>query len=215
MKRLLDLFCGAGGAAMGYSRAGFEVTGVDIHPQPHYPFTFVQAEALTYPLNGFDVIHASPPCQLFSVASLGRRRAGKVYVDYLSPIRERLLEHGGLWIIENVPGSPLRLPVLLCGEMFGLSIFRHRLFETSHLLLSMSHSPHRGKIGEGYFSVAGGAGRWKSCGTVKRDVSKGTVTQWRQALGISWMTGKELTQAIPPAYTEYLGRQLIAWLGAG
>lgn len=216
--RLLDLFCGAGGSAMGYHRAGFEVVGVDIAPQKHYPFEFHQADALEYLAahgHEFDAIHASPPCQGYSVASVIHRNNGKVYPKLVEVVRHRLLMIGRPYVIENVPGAPLEEPLMLCGLMFGLRVFRHRLFETSFFNLSPDHITHTGrKIGEGYYSVAGGAGRWKTWGTVKRNVSKGTVAEWRQAMGIDWMTRSELTQAIPPAYTEYIGRNLIAYLEA-
>ncbi len=208
--QLLDLFCGAGGAAMGYHRAGFEVVGVDNKPQPHYPFEFIQDDALTYPLDGFDVIHASPPCQKFSKASNVHIKAGKKYPDCLTPTRQRFIQYGGMWVIENVVGAPMQRIVRLCGLTFGLKVFRHRDFDSSHWIQQPEHKNHKGKrIGEGYFSIAGGAGRWKSWGTVYRNISKGTADEWRDAMGIDWMTRKELTQAIPPAYTEYIGRQLI------
>lgn len=197
---------------MGYCRAGFDdITGVDINPMPRYPFKFVQGDALSFPLHGFDVVHASPPCQAFSVASELHRRAGKKYPDCLTPIRIKLKEWGGPWIIENVPGAPIEpYAIQLCGLMFGLKVFRHRLFQCSHLIFQPDHPSHAGsKVGEGFYSVAGGAGRWKSWGTVKRNVSKGTRDEWRTAMGIDWMNRKELTQSIPPAYTEWIGKQLI------
>ncbi|MEA3346944.1 MAG: DNA cytosine methyltransferase [Candidatus Auribacterota bacterium] len=208
--RLLDLFCGAGGCSMGYHRAGFDVVGVDINQQKNYPFEFHKADAMLFPLDGFDVIHASPPCQKFSVASNVHRNRGKEYPDLLTPTRKRFRKHGIPFVVENVPNSPMNCTIILCGLMFGLKVFRHRHFECSEMIMSPAHPTHGGKkIGEGYFSVAGGAGRWKSWGTVKRDVSKGTVKEWRIAMGIDWMTRKELTQAIPPAYTEWIGRQLM------
>lgn len=150
------------------------------------------------------------------MASELHRRAGKEYPDCLTPIRERLKAHGGLWVIENVLGAPIKpYAIQLCGLMFGLKVFRHRLFQCSHLVPSVEHPSHDGcKVGEGFFSVAGGAGRWKSWGTVHRDVSKGTREEWRAAMGIPWMTRHELTQAIPPAYTEYIGKWLIKFIGS-
>lgn len=211
--RLLDLFCGAGGASMGYHRAGFEVVGVDINPQKNYPFEFHQADALTYPLDGFDVIHASPPCQKFSLASVRHIKEGKVYPDCLTPIRERLKKSDAIWIIENVLGAPMDRKTVLCGLMFGLKVFRHRAFESNALIFHPLHPSHNGKrIGEGYFSVAGGSGRWKSWGTIHRDISKGTIKEWREAMGINWMTGTEIKEAIPPAYCEFIGRQLMEYL---
>ena len=208
---LLDLCCKSGGASMGYHRAGFEVVGVDIEPQKHYPFKFIQGDALTFPLEGYDAYHASPPCQAFTMANYQARRDGKaIHPNLIDPIRQRLIATGKPWVIENVIGAPLINPLLLCGTMFGLGVFRHRLFESNILILAPLHAPHKGKIGDGkYFSVAGGAGRWKSWGTVVRDVNKGSVLEWREAMGIDWMIRKGLTQAIPPAYTEYIGSFLI------
>src|SRR5574337_20985 len=125
--RLLDLFCCAGGCAMGYHRAGFDVVGVDINPQQRYPFEFHQADAMTFDLSGFDAIHASPPCQAYTV--LGGREDLSHYPDLVDAVRERLQASGKPWIIENVPGAPLRDPITLCGAMFGLRRYRHRLFE--------------------------------------------------------------------------------------
>jgi len=209
---LLDLFCGAGGTAMGYHRAGFDVVGVDIKPQPHFPFEFHQTDALEY-LSGhgreFDVIHASPPCQGYSVASMVHRNQGKKYPLLIGKCRQALTLMSRPWIIENVPGAPL-VGITLCGTMFGLGVFRHRIFESSELLFQPSHVPHVGKIGDGiYFSVAGGAGRWKSWGSVQRNISKGTAAQWRLAMGIDWMTRNEIKEAIPPAYTEFIGKQIV------
>ena len=128
--RILDLFCGAGGAAMGYHRAGFDVVGVDIKPQPRYPFEFVQADAMTYPLDGFDAIHASPVCKRHSAATPTWAR--KNHPNQIPPTRERLIRTGLPWVIENVPGAPLRPDLKLCGCMFGLNeLERERWFETN------------------------------------------------------------------------------------
>lgn len=197
---------------MGYYRAGFEVVGVDIKPQPNYPFEFHLADALTFPLDGFDAYHASPPCQAYSLAAIIHRNNGKIYPDLIMATRFRLLWTGKPYVIENVPpaGRYLINPMMLCGVMFDLGVFRHRYFEHSFPIPPMEHKKHNGKIGDGkYFSVAGGAGRWKSWGTVYRNVSKGTAAQWREALGIDWMLREELTQAIPPAYTEYIGKYMV------
>jgi DNA (cytosine-5)-methyltransferase 1 len=210
--RLLDLFCGAGGAAMGYHRAGFEVIGVDIKPQPRYPFEFHQADALdvlrhladptkSWPFVWLpDAIHASPPCQEYTAL---RVRWGQHYPDLLGRTRE-LLEAPGLpYVIENVPGSPIRAQALLCGTMFNLGaggrrVFRHRYFESNVPLgippLACCHDRRA-------LTVTGtGAHRE----LVKADMSA--------ALGIDWMSRAELSQAIPPAYTEWIGRQLLAYL---
>jgi len=200
MSRLLDLFCGAGGAAMGYHRAGFEVVGVDIKPQPHYPFEFHQADAMTYPLEGFDAIHASPPCQAYSQAALG---TGKTYPDLLAAVRERLVIAGAAWVIENVPGAPMRADFRLCGCMFGLSLRRERWFETSwqHFALRQP-CLHTGPV----VSVVGhGTPTW-----VRKILRfNPTIHHYREAMGIDWMNRDELSQAIPPAYTEYIGSWLM------
>jgi len=202
---------------MGYHRAGFEVVGVDIKPQPHYPFEFHQADAITYPLEGFDVYHASPPCQFCSVASIVHRNNGKQYPNLIGAIRFRFVFTGKPFIIENVSRAAGFMidPFTLCGVMFGLGVFRHRCFETNFSIYPPAHKKHDGKIGDGkYFSIAGSAGRWKSWGTVYRNISKGTVAQWREAMGIDWMIRAELTQAIPPSYTEYIGKYLIQEMAA-
>src|SRR5215467_701837 len=126
--RLLDLFCGAGGAAMGYHRAGFDVVGVDIKPQPRYPFTFIQADAMTFPLEGFDAIHASPPCQAYIRSGMYDKSR---HPDLLPPVRCQLERSDVPWVIENVPGAPMRVDLKLCGCMFGLGVARQRWFETS------------------------------------------------------------------------------------
>lgn len=198
---------------MGLHRAGFEVTGVDIAPQKNYPFKFIQGDAMDADLSGYDFVWASPPCQAFTMANHKDRTDGRaVHPNLIPAVRSMLRELPH--IIENVPGAPLENPSLLCGVMFGLGVFRHRIFESNYLLLTEDHPRHTGKmIGDGkMFSIAGGAGRWKSWGTVKRDVSKGSAAEWRAAMDIDWMTRKELTQAIPPAYSEYLARQILAAL---
>ncbi len=206
-----DLFCGAGGAAMGLHRAGFEVEGWDIKPQKHYPFTFHLGDALEADLTGFDFVWASPPCQLFSLATTPERR--KNHKNMVPDTRAKLRASRMPFIIENVCQAPLETQVMLCGTMFRLGVFRHRHFESSHLLIQPYHQKHEGIIGDGkFFSIAGSAGRWKTWGTVKRNVSKGSAKEWKNAMGIDWMTRKELTQAIPPAYSEFLGRQIIRFL---
>jgi DNA (cytosine-5)-methyltransferase 1 len=212
--RLLDLFCGAGGAAMGYHRAGFEVVGVDIKPQKHFPFEFHEDDALSFLVHHgkeYDAIHASPPCQAFSMANYKDRTTGRCqYTNLIPDTRDLLQVVLRPWIIENVPTAPLIDPIMLCGTMFGLGVFRHRHFETSFPLIAPAHAKHDGKIGDGkYFSVAGGSGRWKSWGTVKRNITKGSIADWRKAMGVDWMVMGEIQQAIPPAYTEWIGRQLM------
>src|SRR5258707_18456 len=138
--RLLYLFCGAGGAAMGYHRAGFEVVGVDISPQNHFPFEFIQADAISYALENvshFDAIHASPPCQQYSMAAQSQRNNGKVYPDLLPTTRAALQKTGKPFVIENVKGAPMRPDLKLCGCLFGLNLRRERWFETSWHELSL------------------------------------------------------------------------------
>jgi DNA (cytosine-5)-methyltransferase 1 len=217
--RLLDLFCGAGGAAMGYHRAGFDVYGVDIVPQPRYPFEFVQDDAMSvlgeiWPeelRRQFDAIHASPPCQAYSVANNIHGRGD--HPDLVSSVR-RLLELTGLpWIMENVPGAPLRNPVVVCGQALGTGVKRHRLFESTHLFL-VPPCP-RGHPGD-WVSVFGHTvlerghviGKAKGGGNRIKRRHLGT-DRGREAMGTPWMTREEMSEAIPPAYTEHLGRQLI------
>ena len=199
--KLLDLFCGAGGAATGYHRAGFEVVGVDIKPQPHYPFEFHLADALEFPLDGYDAYHASPPCQRYSRLSLvrggGKRES---HPDLVGVTRDILLKTNLPFVIENVVGSPLINPIILCGLMFHLKVYRHRLFECSFPIFKIPHIKHpevcpsagKGQSKSGYVSVCGHQG-----GGV-------TMGEWRKAMGIEWMSQGEISQAIPPAYTEYL-----------
>ena len=208
---LLDLFCGAGGAAAGYVSAGFDVVGVDIAPQPNYPFEFHQSDALEW-LGGSDdtdlarisAIHASPPCQHYT--PLGALHPEKEYPDLVAATRD-LLEATGLpYVIENVMAAPLikERAITLCGGMFGLRTYRHRRFESNHLLMQPDHPKHiirtatrqrRQRWDEGWHvSITGDVG----------------VYLGFEAMGIDWMTGNELCQAIPPAYTDFVGKQLLA-----
>jgi DNA (cytosine-5)-methyltransferase 1 len=213
--KLLDLFCGAGGCSVGYHRAGFEVTGVDLCDQPHYPFRFVQTNALTAKfLGNYDAIHASPECQGYCWSTQHHRNKGKVYSDDIPAVRELLIRSGKPYVIENVPTAPLINPIYLEGTMFGLGVIRRRGFETNWRMRQPRFRrrkppikrPHKftGKMIQksAYCSVAGnGADGW-SC----------RVADWREAMGIDWMTRAEITQAIPPAYTEYIGRYLLGIL---
>lgn len=220
--RILDAFCKAGGAGMGYKRAGFEVIGVDIEPQPNFPFAFIQGDAVEYiksHWHEFDAIHASPPCQKFSrVQSLGRARNGtyREHTDWIEATRAVLQYADIPYVIENVMGAPLREPIVLCGVMFpALRVYRHRGFECSFPIEAPRHTPHNdrtpsagnGKSPKGYISVCGSGG-------VRGMNSKEIVSYWGYAMGIEWMTRSELAQAIPPAYTEYVGRALLKYLNA-
>jgi DNA (cytosine-5)-methyltransferase 1 len=214
--RLLDLFCGAGGAAMGYHRAGFQILGIDNHPQPHYPFEFIQDDALDYvageyydrTLGRFDAIHASPPCQAY----IQRNKHLKTgYPKLIESLREWLERIGIPYIIENVEGAPLLSPIKLCGTMFDLPLLRHRLFEFSHSPpLFIPQCNHRGTVASGdYAGVYAFGGKGHRHGKGVRDPKNKPGPDWNEAMGIDWMTKKELTQAIPPAYTEYVGKELI------
>lgn len=213
--RLLDLFCCAGGAGVGYHRAGFDVVGVDLKPQPRYPFAFLLADALTLDpewIATFDAIHASPPCQSYS--DLAKRNGNAdAWPRLIEPVRDLLVRSGLPYVIENVDGAPLLNPVVLCGTMFpGLRVLRHRLFETNFVLLAPPHGKHPlvhtfdkrksqfGKTDEmrDFVSVTGGG----NC----------TVAAASDAMGIDWMTKNELNEAIPPAYTQFIGEQLKAQL---
>lgn len=202
--RLLDLFCGAGGAAMGYYRAGFDVIGVDLNPQPHYPFEFYQADALTFEIRGAHAVHASPPCQHYSrMRSVTRGQ----YPDLVAATRDWLEAAGVPWVIENVPGAPLRDPVELCGLSFGLNVIRHRLFESPVCLLAPAHGAHR----PGTYSPTGhGDPNWRERAAFPHLRGRGYTQRCREAMGVDWMTRDELAQSIPPAYTEHIGKQLIA-----
>ena len=206
--RLLDLFCGAGGCSMGYHRAGFDVTGVDINPQPRYPFTFIQADVMTLDpefIRSFDAVHASPPCQAYSMASQQWRKAGKVYPDLLGPVRGMLIETGKHYVIENVPGADLINPTKLTGALFGLRVRRTRYFETSFdipLILVPSESKSNFKMGRPIVE-----------GDIITPVGHFSgVAYAKKQMDIDWMTQKELSQAIPPAYTEFIGKQLMDYL---
>lgn len=211
--RLLDLFCGAGGAASGYARAGFDVIGVDRDRQPRYPCEFIQADARSYfgrpdLLDRFDAIHASPPCQRF--AARGQQR--RTHPDLIAETRAALAGPRP-YVIENVPAAPLHDPMILCGQMFGLGVYRHRAFEINWRIVQPRHVPHAGHIGDGqHFTVTGHTGGHACKKTGGRKVAGGTVADWRTAMGIPWMTAAELVEAIPPAYTEFIGRQLLALL---
>jgi len=210
--KLLDLFCGAGGASAGYAAAGFEVHGVDLKHGKRYPYTYVRADVLdvlrdkNY-LDQFDVIHASPPCQTHSITKHLRNAQGKTTskLDLIPETRAALVKSGKPYIIENVPGSPLIDPIQLCGSSFGLKVRRHRLFE-SNMPLEGSVCNHKlqGRPVGVY-------------GSLNDEIPQGgktaaTINDARDAMGMPWAIWTELVEAIPPAFTEYLGGQVGSWL---
>jgi len=211
--RLLDLFCGAGGAGMGYHRAGFDVVGVDIKPQPHYPFEFHQADAMAFPLDGFDAIHASPPCQAYSAATAPAAKAN--HPDLYAPTRDRLVASGLPYAIENVIGAPYSHGVVLCGSMFGLEedgewLRRHRNFEASWLVFQ---PPCAHPVGRRPILVTG-----KSfINGQPRDYKhsrQGPFDLACRLMGIDWTDRHGLANAIPPAYTSWLGAQMLSVVSA-
>lgn len=211
--RLLDLFSCAGGAGVGYARAGFDVLGVDIDPQPNYPYEHHVGDALQYLAKHgreFDAIHASPPCQGYTALKAVH---GNPWPLLIEPVRDLLDQIGKPYVIENVQGAPIRRDLVLCGEMFGLRVLRHRYFELGNWTgTAPDHQPHRGRVAgwrhgqyyDGpYFAVYGNGG------------GKGTVAQWQDAMGIDWTSDRrELAEAIPPAFTQHIGTQLMAALVA-
>jgi DNA (cytosine-5)-methyltransferase 1 len=206
VRKLLDLFCGSGGASAGYAEAGFDVTGIDIEPMPRYPYRFVQADALEYVAahgREYDVIHASPPCQAHMTL---RHWTKKTYPDLIGATRELLQATGRPYVIENVLGAPLIEPLMLCGSMFGLRVIRHRIFETSlRLLFSPATCSHpKNAVGR---RGNEGTREWITCTGHFAGKAKA-----QQAMGIDWMTRDEMSQAIPPPYTFWLGRQLVELL---
>lgn len=226
--RLLDLFCGAGGAAMGYARAGFQVVGVDNQPQPNYPFEFHQADAtklrfvdqgpaidhgfMTINITRFDAIHTSPPCQRYSQMSNCRPGLSETYLDQVLNERARLTTTQLPWVIENVPGSPTMKHsglfdshgVELCGHMFGLALYRHRHFESNVHLYQPDHPRH--------FIPGAKAGHWKPGEIISVSGNCSPIALAKEAMGIHWMSRAELAEAIPPAYTQFIGEQLLSVL---
>jgi len=210
--KLLDLFCGAGGAGKGYMDAGFDVTGIDIEAQPDYPGTFIQSDALAYLAahgHEYDAIHASPPCQASSALSKGTNK-GKYYLNLIPATRALLALQNKPTIIENVQGSDLRRDLTLCGEMFGLAVIRHRYFECSFPVLEPEHIKHRGRVrgwrhGEyfdgPYLAIYGDGG------------GKGSVKEWQDAMDMPWTSSrKSIAESIPRAYTRFIGGQLMQFL---
>ena len=206
--RLLDLFCGAGGSAMGYYRAGFDIVGVDNVRMPDYPFPFIQADAVGYGrrhAKEFDVINASPPCQTFSKMSACRPGLKATYRDLISPTRELMERSGKPYVIENVKGSSVRPDLILCGQMVGLALYRHRYFESNVSLPEQMECVHTVKSSR--------AGHPKPGTIISVAGHVYPIAMAEAAMGIDWMSRDELVEAIPPAYTELIGRQLLRQMG--
>lgn len=212
---ILDLFCGAGGAAAGYDSAGFDVIGVDVEPQPHYPFQFIQAEAMEFIRDQLEfggirplaAIHASPPCQGYTVAK--SLHPDKEYPKLIPEVRRYLRASGLPYVIENVPGAPMVRPTLICGLALGLGVKRHRLFETSFPLTAPLCPPdHPGD----WVTVFGRSVRSREAKIMSKDERRVGIDIGRRAMGIEWMSRAELSEAIPPAYTELVGKQLMEHL---
>lgn len=202
---LIDGYCGAGGATKGYQRAGFYVIGVDVWPQPNYcGDEFVQADFLTFPLDGAQAVHASPPCQRWTAYGRRPEHVGE-YPDLIAPTRTRLVASGAPYVIENIPGTPLEAPIMLCGSMFDLDVQRHRLFETSWGLEDHPWPCRHGIWAPRYPQATN---RRNLRRTVEVGVWRIPLADQLRAMGIDWMAIEELSEAIPPAYTEWIGARL-------
>lgn len=216
---LLDLFCCEGGASAGYVRAGFDVLGIDITPQPRYPYRFLQADALgllswlidSHAIRQFAAIHASPPCQRYSTL---KSMTTHQYADLLAPTRELLMTSGLPWILENVATAPMHQGIEICGTALGLNVRRHRRFDSSHLLYGPGmcrHNPDNVNVyGHGAWNYRPRSDdprikHW----TRKTQQCPLPVAAAKEAFEASWMTQHGLAECIPPAYTEFLGRQLL------
>jgi DNA (cytosine-5)-methyltransferase 1 len=194
---------------MGYYRAGFEVTGIDIKNQKRYPFEFIKADAIEVLkdidyLKTFDILVGSPPCQTHSITQHLRNAQGKGTdkIDLIPETREGFIASGKPYVIENVPGSPLNNPLTLCGSSFDLKVRRHRLFESNIFLtgLTCNHKKQGKPVG--------------IYGSMRDEIPGGghtakTIEQAREAMGIDWMLWGDLVEAIPPVYTEFIGKQII------
>jgi DNA (cytosine-5)-methyltransferase 1 len=206
--RLLDLFCGAGGCSVGYARAGFDVVGVDIEPHPDHPFPMIVADALEVDLDGFDAYHASPPCQGYT--TMNNRHASSI-PRLIEPVRERLMATGKPYVIENVPGALawLRSPIELTGEMFGLGVHRPRLFESNVMLMAPAR-PRRQDNPAAVYGKQDGRWLWERKDGTRLYVAD--LASGSEAMGIDWMDWDDLREAVPPAYTEFIGAQLLEHL---
>lgn len=210
--KILDLFCKAGGCSKGYFDAGFDVVGVDIERQPKYPYKFIQEDAFLflqqYDLKEYDAIHASPVCKRYSTITR-TAKTHDLHPDQISDIRELLVKTGLPFVIENVPEAPLENPFMLCGTMFGLNVVRHRHFEVNWPIeinpfeMRCNHTKtvvKHGRRPDRERNYAAATGHFSDVPFVQK------------SMGIHWMGQKELSQAIPPAYTRFIGRKLIDYL---
>jgi DNA (cytosine-5)-methyltransferase 1 len=206
--------CCEGGASAGYAAAGFEPEGVDIKARPRYPFRFHKADALDFPLDGFDFIHASPPCQAHTQA---QRLQGRTHPELIGPIRERLIAWGGPWVIENVPGAPMRKDLVLCGSQFGLRwkdcvLYRHRWFESN---VPLPFFPPMDCLHDApTISIFGHTvlGASRVAGVTYKHPNKRVhlgVAAGREVMGAPWMSREGLSEAIPPCYSEFIGTHLL------
>jgi len=216
--RLLDAFCCQGGAGMGYSRAGFDVTGIDIDPQPRYPFPFIQGDAVAYIREHgaeYDAIHASPPCQHYLNLTRVNEAMGRnpSHPDLVAATRDALVATGRPWVIENIPGAPLIDPVRLCGTSFGLPLRRHRHFE-SNMPLTGTACQHRRFTEPRYWTGWRPNGEHRLSTVVQIYGNAGGSEHWPAALGIDWMDNAGLREALPPLFTAHVGAQLLDRLEA-
>jgi DNA (cytosine-5)-methyltransferase 1 len=205
MKKALDLCCCGGGVSAGLAQVGFDVTGIDIEPQPHYPYKFIQTNVLDLTidyLKQFDFLWASPPCQEYSTASMQFRINGKEYPTLIEPIRQMFVESRKPYVIENVEGAPLINPVMLCGTMFGLRTYRHRIFESNFTITQPPHGKHVHRQTK--------MGRAVKDGEFIQMVGHFSgVPLAREITGCHWMNQYELAQHIPPAYSKFIAEQWI------
>lgn len=219
MIRIADLFCGPGGASFGMVAAGCRVVGIDIEDQKYYPFEFIQKDVFKLSLENLeniDFVWASPPCQAYSLGSVKYRNAGKKYPDLIAKTREMLDTLRVPYVIENVPGAPIRKDLVLCGEMFNLNVIRHRYFEISGFKVKQpEHRKHTGSVYKGTRIGVWTGGKPGCFGNRKKYHTvaghwNGKIDEWQDAIKISWVQSKHaLAQCVPPAYSKFIIEQYI------